>query len=213
MRMQHGGAILWMELGSDIPAFIRNLYDFHEVGCWVDAHAFHARLLIFRFVGIVELIAMAMTFLGKKTLSLLSNDGESLAIARKLCAFLPSLTGGVGGVCLVRLATLHQFTFVRTQSHGASHLGDVLLLLHDVDDVVWRLRIHLTAVGILVAQHVAGKFDDHHLHTQTDAEGGNIMSAGVFGGNDFSFNTAQAEPWANHDALQAIQLLGYILHG
>ena len=39
------------------------------------------------------------------------------------------------------------------------------------------------------------------------------MSAGVFSSNDFSFNTAQAEPWANHDALQAIQLLGYILHG
>ena len=73
------------------------------------------------------------------------------------------------------------------------------------------LLVHLTAIGILVTQHVAGKLYHHHLHTQTDTEGGDVMGAGVFGSNNLALYTTLTEAGANNDTLQALQLLGYIL--
>ena len=70
------------------------------------------------FVGlleaVVEFIAVAMTFLDM-----------------------------LGTICLVCLAAFLQNTFVGTQTHGSTHIGDGLLLFHDVDDIVWCLFVHL----------------------------------------------------------------------
>ena len=69
----------------------------------------------------------------------------------------------------------------------------------------------LHAVGIGIAQHIAGKLNHHHLHAQTDAEGGDIVGAGVFGGDNLTLDTATAEARTNHHASQSFQLLGHVL--
>ena len=66
---------------------------------------------------------------------------------------------------LVNATALQQLALVGAQSHGTTHLGDVLLLLHHIDNIVRRLLVHLAAVGILIAQDVACKLYHHHLHT------------------------------------------------
>ena len=73
------------------------------------------------------------------------------------------------------------------------------------------LLVHFTAVGVLIAQHVAGELDDHHLHTQTDAEGGDVVGASVFGGDNLALDTACAEAWTDDDARQSIKFFGYVL--
>ena len=49
----------------------------------------------------------------------------------------------LGTICLVCLAAFLQNTFVGTQTHGSTHIGDGLLLFHDVDDIVRCLFVHL----------------------------------------------------------------------
>ena len=58
--MQDRRRILWVELGSDVPALVGNLDNFHEVGGGIDAHALHAGPLVLLLILVVELVAMAV---------------------------------------------------------------------------------------------------------------------------------------------------------
>ena len=149
-----------MELRTDVPALLGYLDNLDEVGSGVDAHTLHASGLVFFLVFIVELIAMAMALM----------NGLHFSIG------LRNTTVG------------SELALIGAQSHGATHLRDAFLFLHDVDNVVRRVGIHFSAVGILVAQDIAGKLDDHHLHTETDAEGRNIVRTGVFRSDNLAFD-------------------------
>ena len=107
--------------------------------------------------------------------------------------------------------TLFQNTLIGAQTHGAAHIGDVLLLLHDVNYVVRSNLVHLTAVGISIAQHVASKLNHNHLHTEADTEGRNVVGAGVVCRNNFSFNATLSEAWANEYAILSSQFFGYVV--
>ena len=87
------------------------------------------------------------------------------------------------------------------------------MILHDVYDVVGCLLVHLTAIGILVTQHVAGKLNDHHLHTQADTKGRYIIVASVFCCDNLTLYTTLTKAGTNHNTLQTAQLLGYVLLG
>lgn len=64
---------------------------------------------------------------------------------------------------------------VGSEPHGAAHVADMLLLLHDVDDVVGGFGVHLGGVGLLKSEYVAGVFDDHTLHTEAYSERGYVV--------------------------------------
>ena len=74
-----------------------------------------------------------------------------------------------------------------------------------------RVGVHLGTIGVLVAQHVAGKLDDHHLHAETDAEGGNVVRAAVLGGDDLALDAALSEAGADDDARHALYFGGNVL--
>ena len=181
--MQHRRRILGVELRTDVPALLRNLHDLHQVGGRINTHALHTLGLVLLLIFVVELIAV------------------TVALANQCLV----------AIGLVDLAALHQLTLIGTQTHGTAHLRNRFLLFHDVDDVVRRLVVHLRTVSILVAQHVARKLNDHHLHTQTDAEGGNIVRTGVFRGDNLAFDTTLTEARTNQHALHALQFLCDIL--
>ena len=174
-----------MELRTDIPSLFGNFHYFHKIGSRVHPYPFHARLLKLLEVAVVELIAVTVTFLDQHLLT----------------------------ICLPRTTVFHEFALIGTQSHRTAHLRDALLLFHEVDNVVWCVFIHLTTVGILITQHVSGKLNDHHLHAQADTEGGDIMCPGIFGCDNLTFNTPCAEARADHNAVHAAELFGYILLG
>ena len=76
MRVQDGRGVLRMELCTDVPALLRNLDNLDEVGGGVDTHTLHAGLLIFLSVGIVELVAVAMTLADNSLTPCPSPNGE-----------------------------------------------------------------------------------------------------------------------------------------
>ena len=170
-----------MELHSDEPSQGRNLNNLHQVRFGVDTDTLHTSFLKFLFVVIVEFIAMAVTFLN--VLALIGF--ESLGI-------------------------LVEHTFVSSQTHCAAHVGDGLLFFHDIDNIVRSLFIHLAAVGISIAQYIAGKFDGDALHAQTDTECGNIVCTSVLDSYKLTFDTTLSEARADNDTVHVFDLLFHI---
>ena len=128
-----------------------------------------------------------------------------------------TLTDVSGSVGLGGNRILGQHAVVGTQTHGSAHVGDALLLLHQVDDVVFGGHIHLGRVGIGQAHHVAGILDDHALHTQADTKGRYIVLTGILEGYKLAFDTALSETRSDYYTVErrehgvdiaAVQLLG-----
>ena len=62
VRFQHSALILWVELCAYIPSMIGYLHYLNEVAVGVHSHTLHAIILIFFYEGIIELIAVTVTF-------------------------------------------------------------------------------------------------------------------------------------------------------
>ena len=98
-----------------------------------------------------------------------------------------------------------QCALVGTEAHGSSHVGDVLLLLHDVDDVVWSLFVHLAAVGIGISENVACELNHHHLHSKTDAKCRDVVGAGVFYCRYLTFYASLSESGADDHTVESFE--------
>ena len=72
------------------------------------------------------------------------------------------------------------------------------------------LLFNLSGVRIGIAEDVACKLDDHHLHTQADAEGGQVVFAAILSGNKFAFGTALSETGANHITGHAFEHFAHV---
>ena len=59
-------------------------------------------------------------------------------------------------------------------------------------------------VGVGIPQNIAGKFDDGDLHAEADAKIRHVMLAGIFAGEDFSFDPPAAEAAGDEDAVGAL---------
>ena len=70
-----------------------------------------------------------------------------------------------------------------------------------------RLLVHLPAVGVGIAKDVASKFYHHHLHTQADAEGGDIVCAGVVGRHYLPFDATLSEARTDNDTIYPLELI------
>ena len=182
MWLQHCALILWVILGTNVPLQSRYLYHLYKVAFGVASYTHHASAFIFGKILVVEFVAV------------------TVALAYILLLIYIKCT-----------RTLFKYTLILTQTHSTSHIGDVLLLFHDVYHVVSRLLVHLAAVGVGIAQHVAGKLDNHHLHTQTDTKGGDVMGAGIVSGNQLALNATLAEAGTNHDTVLVFQQVGHVV--
>ena len=67
-----------------------------------------------------------------------------------------------------------------------------------------RLRIHFRAVRILVAQNVAGEFNHHHLHAQTDSKRRNILSPAILRRHNLALDASLTEARTDNDARHAL---------
>ena len=142
------------------------------------AHATHARLLELLAEFLVELEAVTMTLLDVQF-----------------------------SICLCNFRARKQTASISAQSHSATHVGDALLLFHQVDDIMLGVRVKFYAIGIGHAQHITGKLDDHALHTQTDAEGGHIVLTAPLQRHIFALGASLTETRSDDDTVLARQLL------
>ena len=173
VRMQDGAGVFGMELGADKPTVAGDLYNLDQVTLGIHADALHAVFLVFVFIKVVELVSVAMAF------------------ADLWCA-----------IDLGHTTAFSQVAAVSTQTHGAAQVGNGLLLLHHVDDIV-RSIDHLTRVGVFVTQHVAGKFDDHHLHAEAYTEGRQVVDTRILHSDNLAFDATLSEARAYQDACHA----------
>src|SRR5665213_4139437 len=68
-----------------------------------------------------------------------------------------------------------------------------------------RGAIHLSAVGAVEPEHMATKFDDRHLHTQTDSQIRNTVFTRITHRLNLPFDTALAEAAGHEDCIHAIK--------
>ena len=76
---------------------------------------------------------------------------------------------------------------------------------------MWSFFVNLSAVCIFIAQHITCKFNDHHLHSQTNTKSWNVMCTCIVCCSDFTFNTTLPKSWTNHNSILSCKLLFYIL--
>ena len=67
------------------------------------------------------------------------------------------------------------------------------------------IAVHLRAVGVRQADHVAGELDDRALQAEADAEERHLPFAGKADGLDLAVDAAVAEAAGHQDAVAAAQ--------
>ena len=117
-------------------------------------------------------------------------------------------------VCLsirfISLRPLLQDTVVCPQTHRTTHIGYILLFFHQVDHFIWGIGFHFRRVGFRQPHYVAGKFDHHALHTQTDTQARDIVFTSIFQCGKFPFNTTLPESRSDQDSIHIFQQFGCI---
>ena len=181
MWLEHGAGIFRVELRTDIPFVVRYFHDFDEVGFGVCSDALHAGVFVGSAEVAVELIAMTMTF---------ADD--------------------FGLIDFSHLAARFQFAFVASEAHGAAHVGDVLLVFHQVDDVERRGRIQFHGVGVVETEHVSAELNHHHLHAEANAEGRDVLLATIACSNNLSFRAALSEARTDDETVIYLQRLRHV---
>ena len=164
---------LGVELAGDVEAVAGELDDFHESFLGADGADDEAFFLELVLVVGIELVAVAVTL------------GDTVGIVIELRGLRSCEKDGLAGA----------------EAHVVAHGGEFFLLFLQADDGVRGVFIELGGVRTGEAADVAGEFDGGDLHAETDAEVGDIVLAGVLGGEDFSFDAAIAETAGNEDAI------------
>ena len=170
---------LGVELRTQMEVAAGNFHGLHKVAIGAGAGNDKALLLKLGAERIVELIAVAVALI---------NFGRAVAFGHL----------GAGG----------DGAGVLAQPHRAALGLNALLVGHQINDIVLALGGKLAGVGVRVAQHIAGVLHDHDLHTQTDAEVGDMVLPRVLGSLDHPLDAAVAEAAGNDDAVRIAQLIG-----
>src|SRR5690606_19952494 len=151
MARPRGGGEFRVELTGNEPRMIRHLDHFHQGTIHGAAGNAQTGLLQLRQQVVVDFITVAVTL-----------DDHILTVA------------------FAGLAALDQRALLTTQAHGAAQIGAFVagFLLaagglpfgDQADHRMLGGLVEFGGVGVLPAQHVAGKLDDRHLHAQADAQ-------------------------------------------
>ena len=88
------------------------------------------------------------------------------------------------------------------KAHRASQVFDALEFTQLEEQPMRRPWIELRRVGLLESAHVAGEFDDHRLHAETDAEIRYALLAGIADRFDHAFDAAGAEAAGNENSIE-----------
>ncbi len=114
-------------------------------------------------------------------------------------------------IALTQLGALGGNAGVLAQAHGAALRDVPLLVRHQSNNIVLAVRRKLAGVGIGIAQHIAGIFHNHNLHTQADAKIRDVLFPCIAGGLDHALNAAVAKAAGQDDAIHTGKLFSAAL--
>ena len=83
---------------------------------------------------------------------------------------------------LVAVRVMLERTAILAQTHRMAQHVEVLIS-HQVDHRIERVGVKLGGACAAQVQHVAGVFDNRHLHPQANAKERNLVLTGVLDGN------------------------------
>ena len=103
------------------------------------------------------------------------------------------------------LCTIGQLTRIQTQPHRTTEVGNILLVFHDVDDILCAFRQKFGRVCIWQTSTVPCIFDNCHLHTQTDTKHRNLIFSCIFNCGNHTFNATVTKTARNDDTIAVLQ--------
>ena len=105
--------------------------------------------------------------------------------------------------------TAEHLAGICAEAHSAAHLYAVLVW-HQVYYAMLRSGVELSGVCVLIAENVARVFDDRRLHTEANAEVGNIVFTGVFCRKDFALYAAVSEAAGDEYSVHVAEEFFYV---
>ena len=102
---------------------------------------------------------------------------------------------------------------IGAQPHGATHVRDVDLLGHEIDDGALGELVELGRVGTDEAGEVPCGLDHHHLHTEADAQQRNVVLTSDLGCGDHALDAALTEAAGDDDPIEALETIEPDLSG
>src|SRR5712691_10611187 len=173
---------LRMELTCDEPGVIGQLDDLDESPFLERAGHDQPRLDECGSVVVVDLVAVAVTFVHHRL-----------------------------AVRFLRARAFRERHRLRPESHRAAEVLDLLLLGQEIDHRMRRLGIHLRRVRALQAEHVTRELGHRDVHPEADAEIRNLPLARDAAREDLPFPPARAEAAGNKDAVDLFEQPGRFL--
>ena len=167
-----------MELYPDEERMCRDLYYLDKSRLRILASGLHACRLDHREILVVELVSVAMTF---------------RYLFRAIYAICQRILLEPAVIC--------------TEPHGTALDGGTLLVLHEVDNRDRGGRVDFRGYSILETEHVPGKLDNCHLHTETDTEKRHIVLPRIPDRNYLSLKATLTESWRNKDSVHVPEFL------
>ncbi len=99
---------------------------------------------------------------------------------------------------------------VRAKPHGATHVGDSFLLLHQINYRIGCVAYHFSGIGFLQSQNISGKLNNRTLHCKANAKEGYTVLPGIPNSFNFTLNSPMTKAGSYQYALQVAKLLLYI---
>ena len=175
---------LRVELHCHKPRVVGQLHNLHQPPVRGQTGKSQPRRLQGLAVGIIELIAVAVTLVDP-----------------------PAAISRLGP------APLRQHAGPAAQTHGAALFRHIHLILHQVNDRIGGPGIQLAGVGPGKARSMAGKLHHRHLHPQADAQEGHLLLPGIADGADLALHSPAAKAPGYQNTVAARQQLGCVLIG
>src|SRR4051812_19979534 len=182
MRPRGSRLELGMKLTADEPRMRLQLHDLDQRAVWGESAEIQSVLNELIAVLVVHLVTVAV----------------SLAHLRH------SINRG-------GLSSDAQPAGICTEPHGAAHVGDMLLSLHERDHRISTVRCKLTGMTIRESHDVACELDDRRLHAETDSEKRESGFASITNGFEHSLDATNAESTRNQHGVEIREQLARFL--
>src|SRR3984893_10795013 len=108
-------------------------------------------------------------------------------------------------ICLRRLGARRELAWIHAQAHGAPLLLDIALLREEVDDRMGGEGVELRRIRVRCVENFAGDVHHRALHSQAEAEIGNLVTPRVARCEHLSLYASMPEASGHDDSIDTVE--------
>ena len=117
----------------------------------------------------------------------------------------------IGLVAFLHPGTRTDHTGIGSEAQRTALVNFIILSRHEVNHLIGGVFIEFPGVCPCKICHMSGKLDYGNLHTQAEAEIGDLMLSRKTGSEDLSFYSAASEPARDKDSVYVSEKLSAVL--